>query len=158
MRVALIVIVGVLILLTLPTPTGHSRQSARLAMQHWIIQNVPHGTKLCYAGRHTNGPRLVSSDIDGEAANDYFSYRRNKNPNYLGGFVEAHGRYALSGRPLYNVANWGRRDAATPEGRAELLAYCRRHGSEYLVLGGIPPFDSLPRPLASGGGIFVFKL
>lgn len=157
-RGALIVTLALVILATLPRPAGNSRQSARMAVQGWIIGNIPAGTGLCYAGWHTDGPRLVSVRLEDEARNDYFMYGRDKNENYVRGFGEAHHRYRLSGRPLYDIANWGRRDARSPEGRAQLLAFCRGRGSRYLVLGGIPPFDSLPAPVTNGGGIFVFKL
>lgn len=157
-RLALIVTLVLFILFTLPKAREHSRQDARMAIRRWIVENIPHGTKLCYAGWYTNGPRLVSSQMETETLSDYFMYGRDQNRNYVVGFGEAHRRYVLSGRPLYDIANWGRRGADTPEKRARLLDFCRRHGSGYLILGGIPPFDSLPDPLTSGGGIFVFKL
>jgi hypothetical protein len=156
-RVILIVALVILILFTLPQPRGNPR-AAQLAVRDWIIGNIPNGAKLCYAGWHTNGPRLVNSELESEAYNDYFMYGRDKNQKYQAGFAEAHRRYALSGRPLYSIANWGRRGAGTPEERAQLLDFCRIHGSNYLILGGIQPFGSLSDPLTSGGGISVFKL
>jgi len=156
--IVLMAVLGLLIWFTLPPPRGHWWQHEQLAMQRWVTENVPRGTKLCYAGWYTNGPRLVSSQAETEAQNDYFMYGRDKNQHYVAGFMEAHRRYVLSGRPIYEIANWGRRDLSTPVKQAELLDFCATHGSRYLILGGVPPFPSLPAPLKSGAGISIIGL
>lgn len=157
-RFALVAVVALGILVTLPRPRGFSRQRQQLAMQSWITSNLPNGTKLCTAGWFTKGPRLVSSQAETESQNDYFMYGRDKNPRYVAAFLEAHRNYLLAGRPAYDIAYWGRRDLSSAEARAELLEFCRAHHSRYLVLGGVPPFPPLPDPLLGGGGVTVFKL
>ena len=157
-RFALIGIFALVTLFSVPAPRWHAQQQAQLAVQRWVTEHVARGTRLCYAGWYTNGPRLVSSSAETEAQNDYFMYGRDKNARYAAGFMEAHRRYVDSGRPLYDIANWGRRDLSTPDSRAELLDFCKAHGSRYLIFGGVPPFAPLPEPAIRGGGISVIEL
>lgn len=157
-RVALILVLGLVILFTLPPSWGHPRQREQLNIHQWVIEHVPQGTKLCSAGWHTNGPRLVSSQDQTAAENEYFMFGRDKNPHYVAGYREAYRRYVLSGRPVYEIANWGRRQLSAPDQQAQLLEFCAQHGSRYLILAGVPPFPSLPGPVISGGGISVFEL
>jgi len=157
-RFGIVVGLAVAMLFTIPPPRGHARQREQLAVRDWITAHVPPGTPLCCAGWYTNGPRLVSDRAESEAQHDYFMYGRDKNPHYVAGFAEAHRRYVLAGRPVYDIADWGRRDLSTAEMQTQFLDFCQAHGSRYVILGGVPSFRSLPDPLTVGGGISVFEV
>lgn len=120
-----------------------SQPSPASIASEWILEHVPSGMPIFYAGMRPSGPRIVATDRKLQARwGDHFDYGRHEYQFLQRAFRHAHAEYAKSGKPIYPLrvhdgVPGPRSDKKMPRWLTDnLVAHARKDEQRYIVLAG----------------------